>query len=133
LGFGLSLAVPEQLSLNQSVLDWAAAQGADVTVTRDADEACTDADLIVTDTWVSMGDEDADARNALLQPYQVDARRMGLAHDDALFMHCLPAHRDEEVTSGSSRRAAVGDLGRSGKPFARAKRHLGLVHGLTHG
>jgi len=98
-GFALSLAMPEQLSLNQKVIDWAAAQGADVTITRDADEACTDADLIVTDTWVSMGDEDADARNALLQPYQVDARRMGLAHDDALFMHCLPAHRDEEVTS----------------------------------
>jgi len=98
-GFALSLAMPEQLSLNQKVIDWAAAQGADVTITRDADEACTDADLIVTDTWVSMGDEDADARNALLQPYQVDARRMGLAHDDALFMHCLPAHRDEEATS----------------------------------
>jgi len=98
-GFALSLAMPEQLSLNQGVVDWAAAQGADVTITRDADEACTGADLIVTDTWVSMGDEDADARNALLQPYQVDARRMGLAHDDALFMHCLPAHRDEEATS----------------------------------
>lgn len=98
-GFALSLAMPEQLSLNQKVIDWAAAQGADVTITRDADEACTGADLIVTDTWVSMGDDDADARNALLQPYQVDARRMGLAHDDALFMHCLPAHRDEEVTS----------------------------------
>ena len=98
-GFALSLAMPEQLSLDQKVVDWAAAQGADVTITRDADEACTGADLIVTDTWVSMGDEDADARNALLQPYQVDARRMGLAHDDALFMHCLPAHRDEEATS----------------------------------
>ncbi len=98
-GFALSLAMPEQLSLDQKVIDWAAAQGADVTITRDADEACTGADLIVTDTWVSMGDEDADARNALLQPYQVDARRMGLAHDDALFMHCLPAHRDEEATS----------------------------------
>lgn len=98
-GFALSLAVPEQLSLNQGVLDWAAAQGADVTVTRDADEACKDADLIVTDTWVSMGDEDADARCKLLQPYQVDARRMGLAKSDAVFMHCLPAHREEEVTT----------------------------------
>jgi len=98
-GFALSLAVPEQLSLNQGVLDWAAAEGADVTVTRDADEACKDADLIVTDTWVSMGDEDADARCKLLQPYQVDARRMGLAKSDAVFMHCLPAHREEEVTT----------------------------------
>jgi len=98
-GFALSLAMPQDLSLDQGVLDWAAAQGADITVTRDADEACTAADLIVTDTWVSMGDEDADARNKLLQPYQVDARRMGLANSDALFMHCLPAHRDEEVTT----------------------------------
>jgi len=98
-GFALSLAVPEQLSLNQGVLDWAAAEGAAVTVTRDADEACKDADLIVTDTWVSMGDEDADARCKLLQPYQVDARRMGLAKSDAVFMHCLPAHREEEVTT----------------------------------
>jgi len=98
-GFSLSLAMPEDLSIDQSVIDWAAAEGADVTVTRDADTACEGADLIVTDTWVSMGDEDADARNALLQPYQVDARRMGLARSDALFMHCLPAHRDEEATT----------------------------------
>jgi len=97
--FSLSLAMPEDLTLDQGVLDWAASQGADITVTRDADEACTDADLIVTDTWVSMGDEDADARCQLLQPYQVDASRMALAKSDAVFMHCLPAHRDEEVTT----------------------------------
>jgi len=98
-GFSLSLAVPEQLSVQQDVLDWAAAQGADVSVTRDANEACADADMIVTDTWVSMGDADAEQRCALLQPFQVDARRMGLANAGAVFMHCLPAHRDEEVTT----------------------------------
>ncbi|HEY9080671.1 ornithine carbamoyltransferase [Magnetovibrio sp.] len=97
--FSLSLAMPEELSLNQGVLDWAASEGADVTVTRDADEACSGADLIVTDTWVSMGDKDAAVRHKLLQPYQVDARRMAMAKSDALFMHCLPAHRDEEVTA----------------------------------
>ena len=97
--FALSLAMPEQLTLGQDVIDWARGEGADITVTRDADVACTDADLIVTDTWVSMGDEDADARCKLLQPYQVDSRRMGLAKADAVFMHCLPAHRDEEATA----------------------------------
>jgi len=98
-GFALSLAMPPQLSLSADVLAWAKAQGADITVTDRADDACQDADLIVTDTWVSMGDEDADARTRLLQPFQVDARRMAMAKPDALFMHCLPAHRGEEATS----------------------------------
>ena len=98
-GFSLSLAVPKELPVRPEVLDWAKAQGADITVTTDADAACADADLIVTDTWVSMGDADAEQRCALLQPFQVDASRMKLAKNDALFMHCLPAHREEEVTS----------------------------------
>jgi ornithine carbamoyltransferase len=98
-GFGLSLAVPEQLDVAPDVLRWAEAQGTDITVTRNIDEACLSADLIVTDTWVSMGDKDAETRCKLLQPYQVDARQMALAHPDALFMHCLPAHRGEEVTA----------------------------------
>jgi len=97
-GFSLSLAVPEQLDMNPAVLRWAEAQGTDITVTRNVDEACLRADLIVTDTWVSMGDKDAEERCALLQPFQVDARQMALARPDALFMHCLPAHRGEEVT-----------------------------------
>lgn len=98
-GFALSLAVPKELPIRSQVIDWAKTQGADITLTTDADEACTNADLIVTDTWVSMGDADAEQRCALLQPFQVDARRMKLAQNDALFMHCLPAHRDEEVTT----------------------------------
>lgn len=98
-GFALTLATPNELAVNPDVLTWAEAQGADITVTTDTDAACTDADLIVTDTWVSMGDADADRRKALLSPFQVDARRMGLAKADALFMHCLPAHREEEVTT----------------------------------
>ena len=98
-GFDLTLATPSELAVNPEVLAWAEAQGADITVTTDTDSACADADLIVTDTWVSMGDADADQRHKLLAPYQVDARRMALAKPDALFMHCLPAHRDEEVTT----------------------------------
>ena len=98
-GFDLTLATPTELAVNPAVLTWAKDQGAGITVTTDTDAACTDADLIVTDTWVSMGDAGADQRHKLLAPYQVDARRMGLAKDDVVFMHCLPAHRDEEVTT----------------------------------
>ena len=58
------------------------------------------ADCVVTDTWVSMGDKDAPSRHNLLRPYQVDERLMAQAKPDALFMHCLPAHRGEEVTAG---------------------------------
>jgi ornithine carbamoyltransferase len=56
------------------------------------------ADLIITDTWVSMGDTDAAERRRALKPYQVNTQLMALAEKDALFMHCLPAHRGDEVT-----------------------------------
>lgn len=98
-GFALTLATPAELAVKPDVLAWAESQGADITVTQDTDAACAGADLIVTDTWVSMGDADADRRHRLLTPFQVDARRMALANTDAVFMHCLPAHRDEEVTA----------------------------------
>ncbi|MDH3335861.1 MAG: ornithine carbamoyltransferase, partial [Rhodospirillaceae bacterium] len=98
-GFHLSLAVPAELPLDDDVLAWAKSEGVDFSITQDADEACLDADLIVTDTWVSMGDKDAEKRHKLLSPFQVDERRMALAKKDALFMHCLPAHRDEEVVT----------------------------------
>ncbi|MDH5188088.1 MAG: ornithine carbamoyltransferase [Rhodospirillaceae bacterium] len=98
-GFHLSLALPPELPLDDAVIAWATAEGVDFSISDKADEACSDADLIVTDTWVSMGDKDADKRHKLLSPFQVDERRMALAKTDALFMHCLPAHRDEEVTA----------------------------------
>ena len=79
-------------------MDWAKSEGVDVMLTRDAEEAVADADLVVTDTWVSMGDKDAGTRHNLLTPYRVDERLMAKARPDALFMHCLPAHRGEEVT-----------------------------------
>jgi len=97
--FALTLATPAELAVSPEVLAWAKTHNAAITVTTDTDAACSDADLIVTDTWVSMGDADADRRHKLLSPYQVDARRMALAKNDAVFMHCLPAHRDEEVTA----------------------------------
>ena len=97
-GYTLRLACPEPLSPKADLMDWAKKEGADVMLTRDAEEAVSDADLVVTDTWVSMGDKDAGTRHNLLTPYRVDERLMGKARPDALFMHCLPAHRGEEVT-----------------------------------
>lgn len=97
--FSLSLALPAEYGLKSEVVNWAKEQGVDFKLSEDADEACTNADLIITDTWVSMGDADADKRHKLLGPFQVDERRMALAKPDALFMHCLPAHRGEEVTA----------------------------------
>jgi ornithine carbamoyltransferase len=67
-------------------------------LSQDVNAAVNGAHLVTTDTWVSMGDKDADKRNALLAPYQVNEALMAKAAADALFMHCLPAHRNEEVT-----------------------------------
>lgn len=97
-GFTLRLACPDGLEPPRSVIDWAAAEGGDITITDDAAAAVDGADLVNTDTWVSMGDADADRRRRLLEPFRVDQALMAGAKADALFMHCLPAHRGEEVT-----------------------------------
>ncbi|MEK7819674.1 MAG: ornithine carbamoyltransferase [Pseudomonadota bacterium] len=96
--FTIRLACPPELAPRATTLDWARRQGADVTLAADAEAAVRDADLVVTDTWVSMGQDGAERRRALLAPYQVNAALMARAKKDALFMHCLPAHRGEEVT-----------------------------------
>jgi ornithine carbamoyltransferase len=70
-----------------------------VSLTHSAEEAVAGADAVFADTWVSMGDEDAANRHNLLAPFQVNDRLMGLADKDAIFLHCLPAHREEEVTN----------------------------------
>ena len=97
--FELRLACPAELAPLPDAVAWARAQGAAVTVTRDPEEAVTGVDCVVTDTWVSMGDKDAANRHNLLKPYQVNEALMGHAAADAIFMHCLPAHREEEMTS----------------------------------
>jgi len=97
-GFTLRIACPDTLKPDAGILDWAAQEGGDVTVTNEAAAAVDGADLVNADTWVSMGDADADARMRLLGPFRVDQALMAGAKDDALFMHCLPAHRGEEVT-----------------------------------
>ena len=99
-GFALRMACPETLEPPRAVLDWARAEGGEVTFSHDMDAMVRDADCVVTDTWVSMGEGDHDSarRDNLLRPYQVDERLMGLAKPDAIFMHCLPAKRGQEVT-----------------------------------
>ena len=99
LRFPLRLACPDSLQPEPGLIEWAKGEGGDVTLTENPDEAVADADCIVTDVWVSMGDRDQKRRHNLLQPYQVNRRMMSLAHNDAIFMHCLPAHRGEEVTA----------------------------------
>lgn len=98
-GFEMRIATPPELKPNPRVLDWAADQGARVVLSEDPAEAAKGADLVITDTWVSMGDKDAGTRHNMLVPYRVDDALMRLAAKDALFMHCLPAHRGDEVTA----------------------------------
>ncbi len=99
-GFELRLACPPGLEPPGRLLDWARANGGRVRVMTDPEAAVSGAHCVVTDTWVSMnhGDAGAGARHNLLAPYRVDQRLMSQARDDAVFMHCLPAHRGEEVT-----------------------------------
>jgi len=100
-GFLVRLACPAGYEPKPEVLEWAAAEGADVVVTRDPGEAVTGADCVVTDTWISMADSEAEtaARMEALAPYQVTAELMARAGAGAIFMHCLPAHRGEEVAA----------------------------------
>jgi ornithine carbamoyltransferase len=99
-GFDLRLACPEELALPQQVIDWARHEGGRVVLTGEPDQAVAGADCVVTDTWVSMGAEASVNRHNLLAPYRVDERLMAKAKPDAIFMHCLPAKRGEEVTAG---------------------------------
>ncbi len=97
-GFRMNVASPDALAPQASLVDWARRHGARIVVTEDPMEAVRGADAVISDCWVSMGDEDASNRHNLLAPYQVNARLMAAAGKDAIFMHCLPAHRGEEVT-----------------------------------
>ena len=96
--FNLRIAVPEGYESDGSFIEIAKAAGANITLTRDAREAVAGADVVVTDTWVSMGQEHAHNKMAAMMPYQVNERLMPMAKSDAVFLHCLPAHRGEEVT-----------------------------------
>ena len=97
-GFKLNVASPKDLAVHEDVREWAQGAGAQVRFSDDPDGAVKNVDCVVTDTWVSMGDEDTTKRHNLLKAYQVNDRMMARAGKDALFMHCLPAHRGQEVT-----------------------------------
>ena len=102
-GLHVTIAAPEGFAPDPSVVaaaeQRAAATGASVTVTADADKAAVDADVLVTDTWTSMGQEDDGLdRVKPFRPFQVNARLVGLADPEAIVLHCLPAHRGDEIT-----------------------------------
>lgn len=96
--FNMRVATPEGYDPDMEFVDQARALGANVLMTRDAAEAASGADIIVTDTWVSMGQAHAEEKLAAMAPYQVNDTLMALAKPDARFLHCLPAHVGEEVT-----------------------------------
>lgn len=105
--FELRLACPEPLRPSDNVLAWARREGARIQLLTDPEAAVRGADAVVTDTWVSMDQEgnarereNREKRHNMLVPYRVDERLMGMAKADAMFLHCLPAHRGEEVTEG---------------------------------
>jgi ornithine carbamoyltransferase len=98
-GFTLRLATPDPLRPPQELIDWAHAQGGRIELTDDPEQAVAGARCVVTDTWVSMSDDPNTTRHNLLAPYRVTAALMAKAATDAVFMHCLPAHRGEEVSA----------------------------------
>ncbi|MGE0744884.1 MAG: ornithine carbamoyltransferase [Rhodospirillales bacterium] len=98
-GFELRLACPAERQPATAAIAWAREHGARIVVTTSPEEAVADADCVVTDTWVSMGEQPTEHRHNLLAPYRVDSKLMARAHKDAVFMHCLPAHRGEEVSA----------------------------------
>jgi ornithine carbamoyltransferase len=99
-GFALRIACPEELRPPQRLIEWAQREGGHVSLTHDPLEAVADADCVVTDTWISMGVDASVNRHNMLAPYRVDEHLMAHAKRDAIFMHCLPAKRGEEVTAG---------------------------------
>ena len=96
-GFKLKVASPKELSADPELRDWLKGKK-NVELGHDPQDAVEGADCVVSDAWVSMGDDNATKRHNLLRPYQVNGELMRLAKKDAIFMHCLPAHRGEEVT-----------------------------------
>ena len=97
-GFRLNVAVPEGSEPEARYVDWARARGGEVVISNDPEAAVSGADCVVTDTWVSMNQEHRARGHNVFVPFQVNKALMDKARPDALFMHCLPAHRGEEVT-----------------------------------
>ena len=97
--FELAIACPKQLTPNKKIVNWAKSKKAKILITNDPNKAASLADCVMTDKWISMGDKvNKKKKKKLLKPYQVNNKIMKLAKTDAIFMHCLPASRGEEVT-----------------------------------
>lgn len=96
-GFTLRLATPDSLRPPADLIEWARAQGGRIELTDNPAAAVAGARCVVTDTWVSMSDDPNESRHNLLAPFRVTAALMRQAASDAIFMHCLPAHRGEEM------------------------------------
>ena len=128
--FELRLACPKELAPPRGDLDWARDHGATVLELDDPYEAARGADCVVTDTWVSMGDQASESRHRLLTPFRVDQTLMDRA-PDAIFMHCLPAHRGEEVSAEVLDGPTIGGLGRGGKPASCSEGYPRPLHGLN--
>jgi len=97
-GYRMNMAVPLGSEPEDKILNWARNNGGDIRLCHDAEQAVAGADCVVTDCWVSMNQEHRARGHNVFQPYQVNEALMSKADKDALFMHCLPAHRGEEVT-----------------------------------
>ena len=97
--FKLRLACPSARLPDESIINWAKDNVADIEIMNDPMEACKDSNAILTDTWVSMGDENTVNPEKIFNNFQVNDKLFAVAADDAIFMHCLPAHRGQEVTS----------------------------------
>ena len=99
-GFELAIACPKIFKPNEKIIKWAKNNKAKILITTDPNEAAKQADCVMTDKWISMGDKvNKNKKKKLLKPYQVNKKIMKLAKSDAIFMHCLPASRGEEVTN----------------------------------
>ena len=96
--FTINVATPRDLTPSAEIIAWAKANGARINLSHDPYAAVSGADAVITDCWISMGDEEETHRHNLLAPFQVNGDLMKAAAKDAIFMHCLPAHRGEEVT-----------------------------------
>jgi ornithine carbamoyltransferase len=98
-GCSLRIACPKSLAPLPEVMEWAQVRGGDIKVMESPQDAVKGAHAVITDTWVSMGDPDPEKQMQMLAPYQVNDALMALAAPEAIFLHCLPAHRGEEVTA----------------------------------
>ena len=99
-GYRMQIATPEGSEPDAKFVEWARKRGAEIDISADPDRAVKGADCVITDTWVSMNQEHKARGHNIFVPYQVNEKLMQKANPDALFMHCLPAHRGEEVTDG---------------------------------